>query len=502
MTLSAIPRIMSVFVASTAAVGLTVTIGLAPPASATPCSAPEANIDPPAPQAAMPAPQPVVRPPTGRRPPNANDHAPLPKLGPLISSLLKPGSPGTRYSAPLEHQAEVVPPGPNPPGVGTPPPPNANALVPNAAPRPQPAPQPAAQPAPPPPPPASIGGAPTSLVDWVTGPNGPNKTLDRFGISGTDLGVVWDNGDPGNRQALMAFGDTFGYCKVHGQQWRYNVLFRSSDHDLSKGIHIAPGSASDRYSGSPAWQSGLSKQIINTPRVAPKETGLIPTSAISLGGTQVVNFMSIREWLRDGDWSTNYSGIAMSRDNGQNWSVAPGSIRASSPDNVPGGRFMPGNEHFQMGAFMKGKDNYLYSFGTPSGRGGAAFLSRVPPRNVADPSRYQYWNGDSNNWVPGDPGKATPVFPGPVGEMSAQYNDYLKQYLVLYTNGGSNDVVARTAASPQGPWSPEQMLVSSWQMPGGIYAPMIHPWSSGRDLYFNLSLWSAYDVMLMHTVLP
>ena len=121
---------------------------------------------------------------------------------------------------------------------------------------------------------------------------------------------------------------------------------------------------------------------------------------------------------------------------------------------------------------------------------------------MADPSKYAYWNGDSNNWVPGDPGKATPVFPGPVGEMSAQYNDYLKQYLVLYTDGGSNDVVARTAPSPQGPWSPEQMLVSSWQMPGGIYAPMIHPWSSGRDLYFNLSLWSAYDVMLMHTVLP
>ena len=24
----------------------------------------------------------------------------------------------------------------------------------------------------------------------------------------------------------MAFGDTFGYCSVHGQQWRYNTLFR------------------------------------------------------------------------------------------------------------------------------------------------------------------------------------------------------------------------------------------------------------------------------------
>jgi hypothetical protein len=31
---------------------------------------------------------------------------------------------------------------------------------------------------------------------------------------------------------------------------------------------------------------------------------------------------------------------------------------------------------------------------------------------------------------------------------------------------------------------------------------MIHPWSNGKDLYFNLSLWSAYDVMLMHTELP
>jgi hypothetical protein len=31
---------------------------------------------------------------------------------------------------------------------------------------------------------------------------------------------------------------------------------------------------------------------------------------------------------------------------------------------------------------------------------------------------------------------------------------------------------------------------------------MMHPWTTGKDVYFNLSLWSAYDVMLMHTVLP
>jgi hypothetical protein len=300
----------------------------------------------------------------------------------------------------------------------------------------------------------------------------------------------------------MAFGDTFGYCRVHGQQWRYNTLFRSSDHDLSHGIHVAPGSATDRYAGSPSYPSGLSRQIINTMKRAPHETGIIPTAGIAIGRTQLVNFMSIREWVRDGDWRTNFSAIAVSRDNGQTWGVYPGTIRPADPEGVPGAKFVPGNENFQMGAFMKGNDGYLYSFGTPSGRGGAAHLARVQPQFVPELSKYQYWHGDGDgHWVAGDPGAATPVIPGPVAEMSGQYNSYLKQYLVLYTNG-ANDVVARTAPAPQGPWSPEQLLVSSFQMPGGIYAPMIHPWSSGRDLYFNLSLWSAYDVMLMHTVLP
>jgi len=354
----------------------------------------------------------------------------------------------------------------------------------------------------PPPPPPGIAGAPTSLVDFVTGPNSPNKTLERFGISGTDLGIPWDNGDPGNRQVLMAFGDTFGYCSVHGQQWRYNTLFRSQDRDLSHGIHVADGVPNNPYSGSPVWAPGLSKQVVNSIHKAGHETGIIPTAAISLGRTQYMNFMSIKNWGRDGDWSTNYSGIARSLDNGQSWGVYPGSIRLAGADTVPGGRFFPGNQNFQMGAFMRGKDGYLYSFGTPSGRSGPAFLSRVPPNALPDLTKYQYWNGEGKGWVPMDPGAATPIFPGPVGEMSGQYNNYLKQYLVLYTNGGSNDVVARTAPSPQGPWSPEQPLVSSFQMPGGIYAPMIHPWSTGKDLYFNLSLWSAYDVMLMHTVLP
>ena len=491
--MSAFPRIVSLSMASAAAIGLIVAIGPAPPASALPCGAPEANIEPP-PAAAAPLPTNLTPRPqtlTGRRPQGANEHAPLPKLGPLIAALLNPSS--THYSAPLQHQAAVIPPAPTPPGAANQPSPNAAQLTPNAAIVP-PASAAAA-------PPAALAGAPTSVVDWVTGPNSPNHTLERFGISGTDLGIAWDNGDPVNHQVLMAFGDTFGYCKTQGQQWRYNTLFRSQDHDLSHGITVAPGVASDKYSGAPVRRPGFAKQILPGLKWAPQE-GMIPTAGISVGKTQYINFMSIKQWVRDGEWTTNCSAIAVSPDNGQNWGIYPGSVRTPAPDSAAGARYVPGNENFQQGAFMRPGDGYVYSYGTPAARAGAAYLARVPEHAVPDVTKYEYWNSDGNgSWVHNNPAAATPVIPGPVGEMSAQYNSYLKQYLVLYGNAW-NDVVARTAPAPQGPWGPEQLLISSFQMPGGIYAPMIHPWSTGKDLYFNLSLWSAYDVMLMHTELP
>lgn len=502
--MSAIPRFVSVSLAAAAVVGLILPIGIVtgvvPEAHALPCSAPEANVPPPA-NAVVTNPGGKVLGPMNKRPRGANDRAPLPRLGPLQRVL----QPGQRYSAPLQQQALVpganpAPPAPTPPAAGQQPPAGQLAPVPEAAavPPPNPAPE-AAPPAGAPDSEGALGGSNTSLVEWVTGPEGPNKTLERFGISGTDLGILWDNGDPGNHQVLMAFGDTFGYCAVKGDQWRYNVLFRSNDHDLSHGLHVATGDPSNRYAGSPTQQPGFSRQVINSIKYAKEETGIIPTAAISVGKTQYINFMSIRDWGRDGEWWTNYSGIAMSNDNGQTWAVYPGTIRANGPDaaRVP---YVEGNENFQMGAYVKGGDGYLYSFGTPNGRGGAAHLSRVQPRFIPDLTKYEYWNGDSNSWVPNKPSAATPVIPGPVAEMSAQYNTYLKQYLVMYTNG-ANDVVARTAPAPQGPYGPEHLLVSNFQMPGGVYAPMMHPWTTGKDVYFNLSLWSAYDVMLMHTTL-
>ena len=473
-------RIASISMASAAAIGLCVAVGVAPPAIAEPCQGAAAAAQPPSAPAETPdLPSSSDRRPIGQRPRNANEGAPLPRLGQIPSRILSSLSP---RSAQVEQQAAVAP-SPTPPGAADQQP--AAQPVPDAA------------PAPPPAPPSPPG---TSLVGWVTGPDSPNNTIEKFAITGTDLGIMWDNG---GHQVLMAFGDTYGYCGVRGQQWRYNTLMRSQDGALSNTISVPNGVVANQYSGSPLWAPGLSKQIINSTKWAPSETGIIPTAGISAGGAQYLNFMSIKSWDANGAWTTNFSAIAVSPDNGDRWGVYPDSVRAARPDAIPGGRYVPGNENFQQGAFLKPGpgDPYVYSFGTPSGRSGSAYVARVLPRYVPDLRHYEYWNSDQNAWVPANPGAATPVIPGPVGEMSGQFNSYLKQYLVLYTNG-ANDVVARTAPAPQGPWSPEQLLVPSMQFPGGIYGPFLHPWSTGKELYYNLSLWSAYNVMLMKTVLP
>ncbi|PHG94698.1 hypothetical protein CRX58_00010 [Mycobacterium tuberculosis] len=201
---------------------------------------------------------------------------------------------------------------------------------------------------------------------------------------------------------------------------------------------------------------------------------------------------------RDGEWTTT-TGIAVSKDNGQ----TGGSSRAPSarPDRTAAEK--PGSFREMRTSRWGRTSSPTTVTSTRSGpRPGEAvrhiwheFRSALP-----DLTKYQYWNGDSNSWVPNKPDAATPVIPGRWAKCPSNTTPTSSNTCALhqrYERRGGKD-----RAAPQGPWSAEQMLVSSWQMPGGIYAPMMHPWSTGKDVYFNLSLWSAYNVMLMHTVLP
>jgi len=343
---------------------------------------------------------------------------------------------------------------------------------------------------------AAPSASPATVVGWVSGPGADTYT--RFGISGADLGIIWDNGQSGaNNQVLIAFGDTFGNCNVPGQEWRSNTLFRSSDRNLADGIMVPNSIPGDFFAGSPvnANRPNFSRQVIDSLRLAATEVTVIPTAGISVGTTQYVNFMSVSQWGAPGQWSTNFSAVAVSTNNGETWTVPRESIRPSWFNSVPGVPFVWGDQNFQMGAFVR-HHGYVYNYGTTAGRGGTPFLARVPENSVANKAAYEYYT--PFGWLKNLPFLAIQVVWAPGSEMSVAWNDYLEKFIMLYTDTGSN-VVMRTADKPEGPWSRAATIATSIAFPGGIYAPYIHPWSTGPDLYFTLSLWSTYSVMLMRT---
>ena len=372
----------------------------------------------------------------------------------------------------------------------------------------------------------------TSFVDWVTGNFAPNDTFNRYGIWGTDVGTMWDNGIPDDpttpineSQVLIAFGDTFGGPNMTGT-WRLNTLFRSPDRNLADGLAVPGGQwfNGNMFGGSPLWEEHYARQIIlpeRLPKGLPTGVTLIPTAGISVptpgtkyGATQYLSFMSVKQWGAAGQWSTNYSAIAYSEDNGENWYIAPSSVRTN----------FGGNANFQQGAFVRPGDGFVYSYGTPNGRQGQAFVSRVAEKDILDVTKYEYYSQGSSGWLFGigaysagwyrnDPGKASPIFGRETGacgiakagnqvsEMSVQYNKKLGKYVALHGDQ-FNNIILRTSDRPEGGWSAPTVLMG--QQGGGIYAPMMHPWSpstlgTGTELYFNLSVWNDYNVWLVKT---
>lgn len=324
----------------------------------------------------------------------------------------------------------------------------------------------------------------------VTGERSPNRTGSRFGVYGTDLGILWDNG---SNEILVAFGDTYGEgwggngTGPDDADWRWNVLAGSTTTDLREGIALYPVVTRP---------DGTAGQMLPHDLTVEHEVTIIPTSGIAAAGVNYLHYMSVRRWGPPGRWRTNHSGIALSHDLGRTW-TAPADARWPNTDRRTGlfGR----REHpFQLGAFAR-QEPHVYLMGTPNGRFGGGSLARVDPARVSEVDSYEYWTG--SDWKTGDPFAAVEVLPGPVGELSLLHHKYTDRWLATHLDEGRAAIVLRTALELVGPWSEPLELVSGRDYPG-LYGGFLHPWcDEGPDVYFMLSLWNSYNVRLMRASL-
>ncbi|RMB61882.1 DUF4185 domain-containing protein [Tessaracoccus antarcticus] len=319
--------------------------------------------------------------------------------------------------------------------------------------------------------------SPAILVDEVTGADATTDTTTPWDVGATDLGVIWDDGDD---NVLVAFGDTFSTPGGDGAgvgNWRSNVLFRSSDHSLADGMTFDWALSDD---------SGVAKEIVGSKKIPGDEHTTIPTGGIAVDGRQYMAYMSVKEWGLPGQWRTNFSQLAYSDDAGATWSIDGAPRWDNNAD---------GTDPFQMVAYVHHGD-FVYMFGTPNGRVGAASLARVPATQMLDKAAYRYWNGA--DWS-ADYATSAQILPPAVAELSVHFDEASGLWQLITLNGNA-DLVLRVASAPEGPWCDEQLLASQAEYPG-LYGGYIHPWSADGQVYFLMSVWNQYNVALMKVTL-
>jgi hypothetical protein len=323
-------------------------------------------------------------------------------------------------------------------------------------------------------------------VAVIAGAQSINDTEARDEIKGTDLGIMWTDE---RGQILAAFGDTFGAGWTGpGSQagdpaatdWRSNTLARSNDRNPADGMVLT-----DFVTDHP----GHAKELIPSLKRDGVEITTIPTGGINVGGRNYLAYMSVRHFGQPGQWTTNYSGIAYSDDDGQTWADAPSARQPNTPSF---------DDKFQMNAYAR-RDGFVYAFGTPNGHFGDAHLARVPEQRLLDKSAYEYWTGKT--WQHGASAIAAPIVTGPVGELSVRHDQTLNRWEMMYLDESLGAIVVRLAPAPTGPWGAPIPVATSGQYPS-LYGGFLNPDSKGSDLYFTMSQYDHYNVSMMHATLP
>ena len=298
-----------------------------------------------------------------------------------------------------------------------------------------------------------------------------NNTAE-IGILGADLGHFLDLGD----RYLVMFGDTFAGVNKTGRSWS-NSLFSSNDNDPQDGLTLD-------YVFAPS--SGTVAEKITSKHINNSEITCIPNCGIELDGTIYYHYMSVHHWGDAGHWDINGTGFAMSFDGGASFIKQP--------------LLFTGDTHFGITYMVKGKDDYIYLFGTTASKLDAIYLSRFRAENILDKEKYEFWAGRDNAgngiWSANEL-EACRIIYGSTGEFSVNYSTTLNRYLLINQNVHTFDIVVREAKTPTGPWSEPVTLVdhtldfynSYNYSPNTLNRFILR---DGKTMYFLMTRWVPY----------
>jgi hypothetical protein len=348
-----------------------------------------------------------------------------------------------------------------------------------------------------------------------------NQTKTLYGVSGTDEGASFRH----NGKTYFLFGDTPS-----------NKLWRTD------GLHDSVAWTTDT---NPA--DGLSLTFINkngtfTAPTVPGETlggGEIPQEGISYNGYMYVYFATDtggRCFLGKCTDEINLTFTKL-------YDLSSGKFKFVQVEAVDTASTTAYNSIRQyIPAVDQGK-TILFVWGSGNYRASDPYLAYMVLSDIETKSKLRYFKGiDASNkpiWsTTAAETEAQPLFSQPcIGEHSVTWNPYLKKWLMLFNCGTPDGINYRVANYPWGPWSGTEVLFNAsadqgicnflhrydcegnscddnydsfWGEAcrgGGAYGPyVINDLTTGvtgsnTTIYFTLSTWNPYQVMLMKSTL-
>lgn len=281
-------------------------------------------------------------------------------------------------------------------------------------------------------------------------------------------------------KSIWTFGDTaMSVPGQDGDNWADNTLSWTTNLDASNGITLGhdyldatgapteflPHTAAERHYN----YVHDSKHCTADPCGA--ELALWPGEVVADPARNRVLFFygEIQRVSGQPGWTTVGSGIAT-------WTPGGRVVRPVENPGSPTPTLMWGPYEIAYTGGSVLSDGTLYSYGCKADWIVMdCYVARAPFAHVLDKSQWSYYAGNGN-WS-ANPTDAVVVFQGGAAGNSVFYDGYLGEYVLIYSQPLSDDMMYRVAATPWGPWSDAGLLFTGeagWQ--NNIdYAGAAHP---------------------------
>lgn len=329
-----------------------------------------------------------------------------------------------------------------------------------------------------------------------------NETLSRYKLMGTDLGVPFRH----KGRTYLVFGDTSGLRG--GDAIAYTVDTTPEDGLDLTFVH------DDQGVYKPVTIPGISQGSFE-----------VPMEGVSVGGRMYVYHTTDHSRKA----MMGRSVVAVSDDDGSTFSYL---YDLSTKHFINVSIVQVDTSRWKGLPASDGTGHVI--FGTGTFRKSDVRLAFQPAAEIESPGSIRYFAGVDASGEPTwseHEHDAQALFHQPcIGELSVSYNRFIEKWIMLYNcEGGGLAIYMRTADRPWGPWSVPQSVLdgkkdgaychflhSDWksrkcdilqdsgreQQSGGLYGPyqfedLAVGDARGTTIYFTVSTWNPYTVVLM-----